>query len=63
MVMRLVAAVIDADDRDRLIAAAEDLGEWRVRTDDYRIVSEMHDNVLLVLVLATGHRRDIHGPR
>ena len=24
-------------------------GEWRVRTGDYRIVYEIHDNVLLVL--------------
>ena len=34
-------------------------GEWRVRTGDYRIVYEVHDNVLLVLVvspLVTGVR-------
>jgi mRNA interferase RelE/StbE len=37
--------------------------EWRVRTGDYRIVYEIHDQVLLVLVLAVGHRRDIYrGP-
>jgi len=35
-------------------------GEWRVRTGDYRIVYEIHDDVLLVLVLAVGHRRDIY---
>ena len=35
-------------------------GEWRVRTGDYRIVYEIHDQVLLVLVLAIGHRRDIY---
>lgn len=34
-------------------------GEWRVRTGDYRIGYEIHDNVLLVLVVAVGHRRDI----
>ena len=34
-------------------------GEWRVRTGDYRIVYEIHDNVLLVLVVAVGHRREI----
>lgn len=33
-------------------------GEWRVRTGDYRIVYEIHDQVLLVLVLAVDHRRD-----
>jgi mRNA interferase RelE/StbE len=34
--------------------------EWRVRTGDYRIVYEIHDLVLLVLVVAVGHRRDIY---
>ena len=38
-------------------------GEWRVRTGDYRIVYEVHDDVLLVLVVALGHRRDIYRNR
>ncbi len=38
-------------------------GEWRVRTGDYRIVYEIHDTVLLVLVVAVGHRRDIYERR
>lgn len=38
-------------------------GEWRVRTGDYRIVYEIQDQVLLVLVLAVGHRRDIYRTR
>lgn len=37
--------------------------EWRVRTGDYRIVYEVHDDVLLVLVVAVGHRRDIYQRR
>jgi mRNA interferase RelE/StbE len=38
-------------------------GEWRVRTGDYRIVYEIHDQVLRVLVLAVGHRREIYSRR
>lgn len=38
-------------------------GEWRVRTGDYRIVYEIRDSVLLVLVVAVGHRRDIYDRR
>jgi mRNA interferase RelE/StbE len=38
-------------------------GEWRVRTGDYRIVYEIRDEVLLVLVVAVGHRRDIYQRR
>lgn len=38
-------------------------GEWRVRTGDYRIVYDIDDGVLLVLVVAVGHRRDIYRHR
>lgn len=38
-------------------------GEWRVRTGDYRIIYEIHDKVLHVLVVAVGHRRDIYERR
>jgi mRNA interferase RelE/StbE len=35
-------------------------GEWRVRTGDYRIIYEIHDQALLVLVIAVGHRREVY---
>jgi mRNA interferase RelE/StbE len=35
-------------------------GEWRVRTGDYRVIYEIHDRVLHVLVVAVGHRRSIY---
>ena len=38
-------------------------GEWRVRTGDYRIVYEIQDERLLVLVLSAGHRREIYQRR
>lgn len=40
----------------RLVGGAE---EWRVRTGDYRIVYEIHDARLVVLVVAVGHRREV----
>ncbi len=43
--------------------AGGDDGEWRVRTGDLRIVYEIHDSVLLVLVVAVGHRREIYRRR
>jgi len=39
------------------------VGEWRVRTGDYRVVYEIHDDVLVILVLAIGHRREIYERR
>ena len=38
-------------------------GEWRVRTGDYRIAYEIHDSMLVVLVVAVGRRRDIYDRR
>ncbi|WP_040158283.1 type II toxin-antitoxin system RelE family toxin [Nigerium massiliense] len=38
-------------------------GEWRVRTGDFRIVYEINDGVLVILVLAVGHRREIYRTR
>ncbi len=35
-------------------------GEWRVRTGDYRVIYEIHEGRLLLLVLRMGHRRDIY---
>jgi mRNA interferase RelE/StbE len=35
-------------------------GEWRVRTGDYRVIYEIHDAQLLVLVLRLGHRCDVY---
>ena len=35
-------------------------GEWRVRTGDYRIIYEIHEARLVVLVLRLGHRRDVY---
>jgi mRNA interferase RelE/StbE len=35
-------------------------GEWRVRTGDYRVIYEIHDGELLVLVLRMAHRREVY---
>lgn len=41
----------------RLVGGA---GDWRVRTGHYRIVYEIQDDRLLILVLSVGHRREIY---
>ena len=37
--------------------------EWRVRSGDYRILYEIHDQELLILVLRVGHCRDVYRQR
>lgn len=38
-------------------------GAWRVRTGDYRVIYDIDDGVLVVLVIAVGHRREIYRTR
>jgi mRNA interferase RelE/StbE len=33
---------------------------WRIRVGDYRVIYEVHDRELQVLVIAVGNRRDIY---
>lgn len=35
-------------------------GQWRYRVGDYRIITLIQDNKLIILVIAIGHRRDIY---
>ena len=37
-------------------------GLWRFRVGDYRVICEFENNVLNVLVLQIGHRREIYRP-
>ncbi len=59
-----VARKIDALAEDPRPAGVEKLsGEddlWRVRAGDYRIIYAIRDDVLLVLVVRVGHRRDVY---
>lgn len=36
------------------------VGEWRYRVGDYRIISHIDDDEILILILNIGHRRDIY---
>jgi len=36
-------------------------GLWRYRVGDYRIICQIKDGELLVLVVAVGHRKSIYG--
>lgn len=39
---------------------ADQAGLWRYRVGDYRILCQIKNGELLVLVVAVGHRRDVY---
>ena len=43
-----------------VLKMAGDDNLWRVRVGEFRIVYEIHDDVLLVMVLRFGHRGDVY---
>jgi mRNA interferase RelE/StbE len=67
---------LDAGARKRILVSIADLaadprptgckklaGEqnaWRIRTADYRVLYEIHDDVLTVTVVRVAHRREVY---
>ena len=35
-------------------------GQWRYRIGDYRLIAEIHDEKVVILVLTVGHRREVY---
>jgi mRNA interferase RelE/StbE len=33
---------------------------WRVRVGDYRVIYEIHDRALQIMVITVGHRRQVY---
>ncbi len=70
---RQVARRILAFLQDRVVAQGDprgvgqalkgsELGEiWKYRVGDYRVIADIEDGVLRVLVLRIGNRRDVYG--
>jgi mRNA interferase RelE/StbE len=59
---RILAAITLLADDPRPPGAIQLKGDsaWRIRVGDYRIIYDIDDGRLTVLVLALGHRRDIY---
>jgi mRNA interferase RelE/StbE len=66
---------ITQQDQDRIAAAIRGLADeprphgvkkltgreaWRIRVGDYRVLYEIHDDRLVVLVVEIGHRRQVY---
>ncbi|KAA9395712.1 type II toxin-antitoxin system RelE/ParE family toxin [Kocuria coralli] len=45
---------------DGAIQPAGGAGELRIRVGDYRVVYDLHDDELVILVLRVAHRREVY---
>ena len=74
-VARKAIAKLPQDIKNRVISASMDLADnprptgckklkscdiYRIRVGDYRILYEIHDNVLVILVVRVAHRKDVY---
>jgi mRNA interferase RelE/StbE len=62
-ILRFLHLRISADPNPRSQGRAltgELQGLWRYRVGDYRVLCEIRDAEIIILVLAAGHRRDIY---
>ena len=60
---RLVASIKELSDEPRppgCIQLKGGSGELRIRVGDYRVIYEVIDDELVVLVLHLGHRREVY---
>ena len=59
-VVRAIEMLADNPRPPGVVKMAGDDNLWRVRVGSFRVVYEIHDDVLLVMVLRVGHRRDVY---
>ena len=58
-----IAALEDPRQLGKPLSGSELGSYWRYRVGDYRILCELHDDELLVLVVEAGHRREVYRSR
>ena len=51
---------LEVDPRPADVKKLKGREAWRIRVGDYRVIYEIHDRQLQVLVITVGHRREIY---
>ena len=53
-------AALETDPRPPDVEKLKGRDAWRIRIGDYRVIYEIHDRVLRILVITIGHRREVY---
>ena len=59
---RILEALEGMENQPRPTGCKKLRGEnaWRIRVSNYRVIYEIHDKVLQVMVVTIGHRREVY---
>ena len=63
LILRWVHKNLDDCENPRLHGKAlsqNRAGEWRYRVGDYRLIADIQDDKIVILILSVGHRREIY---
>jgi mRNA interferase RelE/StbE len=62
-VKRIDAAILELADNPRPFGCVKLSGQshlWRIRVGDYRVLYEIQDQQLIILVISVAHRREVY---
>jgi mRNA interferase RelE/StbE len=57
--MERIAALDDPRQRGKALSGNR-AGFWRWRFGDYRVIAQLEDRKLVIVVVAVGHRREVY---
>ncbi|MCB2088155.1 MAG: type II toxin-antitoxin system RelE/ParE family toxin [Sphingomonadaceae bacterium] len=57
--LRQIAELENPRDRGKALTGNQS-GHWRYRIGDYRVICQIEDGRLVIVVIALGHRREIY---
>jgi mRNA interferase RelE/StbE len=62
MTVRIVRALfaLQNDPRKGNVRPMVGTKAWRLRVGDYRVVYDIHDEILVILVIKIAHRKDVY---
>ncbi len=53
-------SALEANPRPTDVKKLKGRDAWRIRVGDYRVIYEIHDRVLQIIVITIGHRREVY---
>jgi mRNA interferase RelE/StbE len=63
MLLAWISKNLEGVDNPRKVGKAlrhDKKGAWRYRVGDYRILAKIEDNILIILIIEVGHRKEIY---